>query len=92
MADISITQQHDMAPPVARAAAQKVADKLANDYGLACTWDGDVLHFERSGVKGFLTLGEKQAALRMQLGLLMSAFAPTIEQKVADSMRKTFAS
>jgi len=28
--------------------------------------------------------------LRIKLGFLMSAFAATIEQKVAESMRKTF--
>jgi putative polyhydroxyalkanoate system protein len=91
MADISITQQHDLTPAAARAAAQKVADKLAADYGLACRWVGDVLHFERSGVTGALTLGEKQAALRIHLGFMMSAFASAIEEKVADRMRRTFA-
>ena len=90
MADINITQQHQLSQPAARAAAQKVADKLAGEYGLDCHWDGDVLRFERSGVEGALTLGERQAALRIKLGFLMSAFAATIEQKVADSMRKTF--
>jgi len=90
MADISITQQHNLSQDAARAAAQKVADKLAGDYGLACKWEGDVLRFERSGVEGSLALGQQQAALRIKLGFLMSAFAPAIEQKVGESMRKTF--
>jgi len=91
MAEISITQQHSLSQDAARAAAQKVADKLAGEYGLNCKWNGDVLRFDRSGVEGTLALGERQAALRIKLGFLMSAFAPTIEQKVADSMRKVFA-
>lgn len=91
MAEISITQPHSLSPDAARAAAQKVADKLSGDYGLTCKWAGDVLRFERSGVDGTLTLGAREAALRIKLGMLMSAFAPTIEQKVADSMRKVFA-
>ena len=91
MADISITQQHQLSQDAARAAAQKVADKLAGDYGLNCKWEGDVLRFDRSGVEGTLALGEREAALRIKLGFPMSVFAPTIEQKVADSMRKTFA-
>jgi putative polyhydroxyalkanoate system protein len=91
MADISITQQHQLSQDAARAAAQKVADKLASDYGLQCRWEGDVLRFERSGVEGTLALGERQAALRIKLGLLMGAFRSTIEAKVAESMRKTFA-
>jgi putative polyhydroxyalkanoate system protein len=90
MADISITQQHQLSPDAARAAAQKVADKLAGEYGLLCKWEGDVLRFERSGVEGTLALGERQADLRIRLGLLMGAFRSTIEAKVAESMRKTF--
>jgi putative polyhydroxyalkanoate system protein len=90
MPDISITQPHSLSQPAARAAAQQVADKLVREYGLTCKWEGDVLRFARSGVEGALTLGERQAALRIKLGFLMSAFASTIEQKVAESMRKTF--
>lgn len=90
MADISITQQHNLSRDAARAAAQKVADKLAGEYGLSCRWDGDVLRFERSGVEGSLALENSQAALHIKLGFLMSAFAATIEHKVAESMRKTF--
>jgi putative polyhydroxyalkanoate system protein len=91
MADIRITQQHNLAMPAARAAAQKVADRLSGEFGLQCRWEGDVLRFERSGVEGALALEERQALLRIKLGFLMSAFASTIEQKVTDSMRKTFA-
>jgi len=90
MADISITQQHGLSPDAARGAAQKVADKLAGEYGLNCKWDGDILRFDRSGVEGSLALGERQAALRIKLGFMMSAFASTIEPKVAESMRKVF--
>jgi putative polyhydroxyalkanoate system protein len=92
MADISITQQHSLSEDAARTAAQKVADKLAGEYGLNCKWEGNILRFDRSGVEGSLALGEREAALRIKLGFLMSAFAPTIEQKVGESMRKVFTS
>ena len=92
MADISITQQHSLSDDAARRAAQKVADKLAGEYGLNCSWEGNILRFDRSGVEGSLALGERQAALRIKLGFLMSAFASTIEQKVTESMRKVFTS
>jgi putative polyhydroxyalkanoate system protein len=91
MAAISIVQQHQLTPVTARAAAQQVADKLATEYALDCKWDGDVLRFERSGVNGSLTLEATRAALHIELGFLMSAFAPTIEAKVADKMKKVFA-
>ena len=90
MADINIVQQHKLTAVKAREAAQQVADKLAQEYDLVCAWDGDVLRFERSGVDGSLTLEKEQAQLQIKLGFLLSAFAPTIEGKIAEKMRKVF--
>jgi len=90
MADISIVQEHKLTPKKARDAAQKVADKISSEYGLECAWDGDVLHFERSGVQGSLTLENKKVEMFIKLGFLMSAFAPAIEAKVTENMKKVF--
>ncbi|MCC7597009.1 polyhydroxyalkanoic acid system family protein [Janthinobacterium sp. FW305-129] len=90
MADINIVQQHKLTAVKAREAAQQVADKLAQEYDLACAWDGDVLRFERSGVDGSLTLEKEQAQLQIKLGFMLSAFASTIEGKIAEKMRKVF--
>ncbi|MEG2031313.1 MAG: polyhydroxyalkanoic acid system family protein [Janthinobacterium sp.] len=90
MADINIVQQHKLTAVKAREAAQQVADKLAREYDLACAWDGDVLRFERSGVDGSLTLEKEQAELNIKLGFMLSAFAATIEGKIAEKMRKVF--
>ena len=90
MADISIVQEHKLTPKKAREAAQKVADTIADEYGLEVEWEGDVLYFERSGVQGSLTLEKKKAEMFIRLGFLMSAFAPTIEAKVAENMKKVF--
>ncbi|VXB37912.1 polyhydroxyalkanoic acid system family protein [Massilia sp. 9I] len=91
MSEISIVQEHGLSPEQARAAAQQVAQKLAAEYDLACQWDGDVLRFERSGVEGALSLEGQRAALQIRLGFFMSAFASSIETKVAEKMRKVFA-
>lgn len=90
MADISIVQEHKLTPKKAHEAAQKVADKLAEEYDLACAWEGDVLSFARSGVSGTLTLAPKLATMDIKLGFLMSAFASTIEAKVAENMKTVF--
>lgn len=91
MAEINIVQEYSMTAPMARVAAQKVADKLASEYGVTCTWEGDnVLRFARTGVDGTLTLNDQRAALHIKLGFLMGAFAGTIEAKAADKMRRVF--
>lgn len=91
MSEISIVQQHNLSPDAARTAAEQVAQRIAAEYGLECRWDGDVLRFGRSGVEGMLTLEDQRAAMRIRLGFFMGAFAPVIEAKVAEKMRKTFA-
>ena len=82
MADINIVQEHHLAPEQARAAAQQVADKLAEQFELACRWDGDVLRFERPGVTGTLTVGPTELHLSVALGLLLKAMKASIEQAV----------
>lgn len=91
MAELKIVQEHSLSPAAARTAADQVAQRLAAEFGLACKWDGDVLRFERSGVDGDLRLEGQSASLRIRLGMLMSAFAPAIEAKVSEKMRKVFA-
>ena len=90
MADINIVQEHHLAPEQARAAAQLVADKLAEQFELTCRWEGDVLRFERSGVNGALTLLPNQAQLTIDLGFPISMMASQIEAKVAEKMRTVF--
>lgn len=90
MADIEIVQSHSMTPDAARAAAQQVADKVASDFGMECRWDGQVLRFERSGVDGTLVVGEREARLEVSLGLMMKAFAPMVQDKLARKMQKVF--
>lgn len=90
MADISIVQEHRLTPDQARVAAHKVAERMAAEYGLDCRWEGDVLRFERGGVQGSLTLELRRAAMRIELGLMLGAFAAVIEARVAENMRKAF--
>lgn len=90
MADINIVQDHHLTPKKAREAAQKVAEEMAAEFDMECKWEGDVLHFERSGVAGSLTLHKHQAQMEIKLGFLFSAFSGKIESKVAENMRKVF--
>ncbi|MES3025153.1 MAG: polyhydroxyalkanoic acid system family protein [Pseudomonadota bacterium] len=90
MADISIVHEHHLTPKKAREAAQKVADKIAEEFDMECEWDGDVLLFQRSGVQGSMTLEKKRVQTNIKLGFLMSAFAPTIEARVTESMALVF--
>jgi len=91
MADISITQKHKLSHKKAKAAAQKVADQLAEEYGVSAEWDGDMLNFRRSGVSGTLELSPHEAQLEITLGFMLKAFAATIEEHIHKNMKKVFA-
>ncbi|WP_436835964.1 polyhydroxyalkanoic acid system family protein [Janthinobacterium lividum] len=85
MADINIVQQHKLTAAKAREAAQQVADKLAQEYDLACAWDGDVLRFERSGVDGSLTLEKSRRNCKSSWA---SCSAPLLPRLKARSPRR----
>ena len=92
MADISITQKHKLSHKKAKAAAQKVVDQLAEEYGVTAEWDGDVLNFTRSGVPGTLELSDHEAQVDIKLGFMLKAFSSTIEEHIHKNMKKIFAS
>ena len=91
MADISITHKHKLSHKKAKAAAQKVADQLAQEYDIESEWDGDVLHFKRSGVSGTLELTDHVAQMEIKLGFMLKAFAATIEEHIHKNIKKVFA-
>lgn len=90
MPDISINHVHELPHQAAKAAAQAVADQMAEEYEVATEWQGDVLLFRRDGISGTLALRGKEALLEISLGLFLKAFAPMIEEKVSRKIRKVF--
>jgi len=82
MSEINIRRKHGKSLPEARKAAEHLASELEDDLDMSYSWDGDVLHFERTGVKGQLTLDKTDVAIDIKLGFLFSAFKPTIEKEV----------
>lgn len=90
MADISITHQHALSLQQSKDAAQQVADRMAAEYEMTTQWDGDVLTFERSGLEGKLTLGDRQVHVDITMGGFFKTFAPMIEEKIGRNIAKTF--
>jgi putative polyhydroxyalkanoate system protein len=90
MADISITQKHKLSHKKAKAAAQKVVDQLAEEYGVSAEWEGDILNFKRSGVTGTLEVLAHEAQIDITLGFMLKAFSATIEEHVHKNMKKVF--
>jgi putative polyhydroxyalkanoate system protein len=78
LSSISIRRAHTLSPSQARSVADTVAAQLERDYGIEAHWQGDTLHFERTGVSGTLHLAAKELVLDVRLGFLLMAFRDSI--------------
>lgn len=90
MADIDIHRKHKIGLKKAKVAAQRLADDLAEDFDLTTEWQGNVLHFTRSGVTGRLAVTKDHVSLQAKLGFLLSALKPRIERRVEEDFEKYF--
>ncbi len=56
MSAIDIHRTHSMDKQHAREAAETLAEDLSSRFDMNYAWEGDVMKFKRSGVKGQLTI------------------------------------
>ena len=91
MSDLKVVRKHTIGLKKAKVAAQKVADDLAQEYGMESTWAGNVLRFTRKGVDGALTVTKDEVVLDAKLGFLLSTFKHRIEEHVNDNFDRYFA-
>ncbi|MGV6851257.1 MAG: polyhydroxyalkanoic acid system family protein [bacterium] len=70
--------------------AQELADELANKYDLSCRWEGNELHFSRSGADGVITVGEDEVEISVKLGFFLMALKPTVESEIDNYMQTHF--
>jgi putative polyhydroxyalkanoate system protein len=90
MADIELHRVHGMGLKAARAAAERMAGELGRKFDLKGDWQGDVLHFERPGVSGSLTVTERDLKLSVALGFLLKAMKGSIESAVVRQLDALF--
>jgi len=62
--------------------ADTVAAQLEQEYGIQARWQGDTLHFERTGVSGTLRIAAKELMIDVRLGFLLLAFRDAIAQAI----------
>ena len=88
MASIDIRRKHGKTPAEARALVEKTADSMSRKFGIAGQWDGDTLHFHRSGVKGHIEVTNTELIVHAELGFLLGAMKPMIEREIEGQIDK----
>jgi putative polyhydroxyalkanoate system protein len=82
MSHINIRREHQLDHEHARRSAEQVAQHLNEQFNLDYRWEGDVLHFRRSGVDGSLVVSEGQVAVQAKLGLLLRPLRGRFEEEI----------
>jgi putative polyhydroxyalkanoate system protein len=90
MSTIDIHHAHSLPLAKARKAVEGVAAKLGEKFQMDYHWDGDTLHFTRSGVDGHIALTPKQVNVTAKLGFLLSAMKGPIESEIRRVLDERF--
>ena len=91
MAHISVERAHGLGKEAAREKADKLAQKLSDQYGLEPHWSGDTLNLKRSGVKGAVHVSDDSIKVDVELGLMMSAMSSMIKAEIEKALDKALA-
>lgn len=82
MSEIHYKREHHLSIKDARKIAQKAADDLGKEYDLQSEWEGDTLHFRRSGVDGHMHVTAHYIDLNVKLGFLLRPFKSAFEHHI----------
>jgi len=88
MATISVGKTHHLSHQKAKSVAERLAKDLEKRFGLAWSWEGDDVRFERPGVSGSMHVGKSTITLDVKLGLLLTPLKPAIEKEIHAQLDK----
>lgn len=82
MASIHIERDHQLEPSQLRSLVEEVALSLEQEYQLNYRFDGDDIHFRRSGAKGQLLALSDRVVISIKLSFLLTPLSATIHQAI----------
>jgi len=91
MSNIDVSHSHSLNPEQARILAENLALELANEHSLEHNWEGNTLYFNRTGVSGHIDVTTESIDIHVELGWLLSALKPVIENEIHTVLGKHFA-
>ncbi len=82
MSSIDIRHAHSLSDESAREAIAEVARKLQERFDVSIRWQGQQLHFARSGVEGAIEMLPGAVRVKAELGFLLSAMQGMVESEI----------
>ncbi|MGQ0802175.1 MAG: polyhydroxyalkanoic acid system family protein [Pseudomarimonas sp.] len=90
MPSIEIRRQHKKPLKDAKVAVEKVAEKIAERFDIEYEWQGNTLHFERSGVNGNIALSKGEVCVTANLSFFLGALKGPIEREIDRQIEQEF--
>lgn len=88
MSTVVVERSHTLGREAARAKAQHIAERLAEQYNVSYEWRGDRLNMRRTGATGSIDVEDTQVRIQLKLGLLLSGLRGTIQREIEDALDK----
>jgi putative polyhydroxyalkanoate system protein len=90
MPSIDIHRSHGKSMKEAKAAVERVAERISEKFDVECGWNGNTLEFSRSGVNGSIALLKGEVRVVANLGFLLMALKGPIESEIHRYLDKEF--
>ncbi|MBF8744265.1 polyhydroxyalkanoic acid system protein [Pseudomonas putida] len=91
MTQISVERKHSLGRDAARAKAEALVDKLAREYDLKATWNGDRVDVARSGASGSVQIFDDRIRVDLKLGMMLSIMGSSIKSEIERALDKALA-
>ncbi|MGS2722517.1 polyhydroxyalkanoic acid system family protein [Porticoccus sp. GXU_MW_L64] len=88
MAKVCVERDHQLNSGQLKELGDQLAAKLTDKLGGSVDWQGNELHYQQSGAKAHAVLGDTTVVVTVELGLMMSAFAPMVKTEVESVLDK----
>jgi putative polyhydroxyalkanoate system protein len=84
MPTISISRPHDLSHDEVREHIEELAGELQEQFDASYRWEGDTLHFSRSGANGVIEVTPDAVKVVVKLSMVMSPFKGKVEKAVTE--------
>jgi len=82
MATIHVREEHHLGTLIAKQKIEEVAQELEERLGVSYHWDGNELHFDRTGTSGTILVEENAVTVDVTLGIMFAAFKGEVERQL----------
>ncbi len=90
MSTIDIHAHHKLSHDEALTAADELSCDLARKFGIDYGWEDEVIHFERPGVSGQISVEKTEIRIQADLGFLLMMLKGPIEQEIVSYLTEHF--